>query len=125
MAIYGIGTDILRIERGQEMWKRFGMQAASRMLMPEELEELARAKDPGRFLARAFAAKEAFVKALGTGFTGVGWQGAGAVRAIGERPRLVFNVATQQLLDEAGIVRSHLSFSDEAGMIIAFVVLET
>ena len=125
MAIYGIGTDILRIERGQALHQRYGDRAADKLLMPEERPGFEAARDRGRYLARAFAAKEAFVKALGTGFTGVGYREAGAVREPDERPRLVFSAGMQQRLQALGIVRCHLSFSDEGGFICAFVVLET
>lgn len=124
--IYGIGVDLLRIERGEKLWRRFGLRAADKLLhadervMFETLPDAAR----GRFLARAFAAKEAFVKALGTGFVGVGYTEIGALREPEQRPRLVFAERLQAQLDARGIVAAHLSFSDEAGLITAFVVLE-
>ncbi len=124
--IYGIGVDLLRIERGEKLWARFGEHAAAKLLHPaeravfESLPEAAR----GRFLARAFTAKEAFVKALGTGFIGVGFVEIGAVREPSGRPRLVFAQRLQDRLNALGVDGSHLSFSDEAGLITAFVVLE-
>jgi holo-[acyl-carrier protein] synthase len=75
-------------------------------------------------LARAFAAKEAFVKALGTGFRGIGYREVGAVRPPDQRPRLVFAPALETRIQGLGIVAAHLSFSDEGGMLLAFVVLE-
>ncbi len=124
--IYGIGTDLLRIERGEKLWQRFGTRAVDKLLHPAEravfetLTEAAR----GRFIARAFSAKEAFVKAFGTGFIGVGYSEVGAVREAGQRPRLVFADRLQAKLDALHIDAAHLSFSDEAGLITAFVVLE-
>jgi len=122
--IYGVGADLLRIERGEQLWQRHGERAARKLLHPDEWEGLRAAQNPGRYLARAFSAKEAFVKALGTGFRGVSYQDCGAVRAPDQRPRLVFSAEMQQRLDALGITGAHLSFSDDAGMILAFVVLE-
>ena len=122
--IYGIGTDLLRIERGQQLWLRFGEHAADKLLMPEERAEFEQARDRGRQLARAFAAKEAFVKALGTGFHGVSFRDAGVIRAQGQRPELVFSTAMRERLRALQITGAHLSFSDEDGFIFAFVVLE-
>ena len=65
--IYGIGTDIVAVKRLQGMWERHGDRALGKLLAPQELGEFARAADKGRFLAKRFAAKEAFSKALGTG----------------------------------------------------------
>ncbi|MBA4286143.1 MAG: holo-[acyl-carrier-protein] synthase [Xanthomonadaceae bacterium] len=122
--IYGIGTDLLRIDRCEALYARQGERALNKLLMPEERAALGQAKSPGYAIARAFAAKEAFVKALGTGFHGVSYQDVGALRAPKARPRLIFSAATQARLDALGIGAAHLSFTDEAGMIIAFVVLE-
>lgn len=122
--IYGIGTDLLRIDRCEELHARQGERALAKLLMPEERAALPDQKSPGYAIARAFAAKEAFVKALGTGFHGVSYQDVGALRDPKQRPRLIFSAAMQARLDALGISAAHLSFTDEAGMILAFVVLE-
>jgi len=64
--IVGIGTDIVAVARLQGMWERHGNQALDKLLAPDELDDFARAADKGRFLAKRFAAKEAFAKAFGT-----------------------------------------------------------
>jgi holo-[acyl-carrier protein] synthase len=122
--IYGIGSDLLRVERGEQLFARHGQRALNKLLRPEERAALAEAKSPGHAIARAFAAKEAFVKALGTGFHGISYQDVGAVREPRQRPRLVFSETMQARLAALGIDRSHLSFTDEAGLIMAFVILE-
>lgn len=122
--IYGIGVDILRIERGCNLWDRFGTRAAKRVLHPDEWIQLESARQPGAVLARSFAIAEAFVKALGTGFSSVCAREVGATRAEGERPRLVFSDRVAQLMADRGIVAAHLSLTDEAGLVCAFVVLE-
>jgi holo-[acyl-carrier protein] synthase len=122
--IYGVGADLLRIDRGEGLWQRHGQRAVDKLLHPAERERFDPAANPGRYLARSFAAKEAFVKALGTGFRGVGFNEVGIVRKPEQRPELVFSERLQGQLDALGIRRAHLSFSDEAGMVLAFVVLE-
>ena len=79
--IFGIGTDVLQVERVEKTWQRFGEHFARRLLLDEELALFAKAKRPVRFLAMRFAAKEAIVKALGTGFANGIW-----VRDVGMMP---------------------------------------
>ena len=62
--IYGIGTDIVAVARLRGMWERHGEKALERLLAPQEMPDFAKAADKGRFLAKRFAAKEAFSKAL-------------------------------------------------------------
>ena len=66
--IFGIGTDILRIDRVESTYARFGQHFIALLLMPQEQALLARSKNTVRFLAMRFTAKEAIVKAMGTGF---------------------------------------------------------
>ncbi|MFO0451132.1 MAG: holo-ACP synthase, partial [Pseudomonadota bacterium] len=70
--IFGIGTDLIRIERVEATYRKFGRHFVERLLLPEERASFARheAREARavRFLAQRFAAKEAIVKALGTGF---------------------------------------------------------
>ena len=65
--IHGIGTDIVAVARLRRMWERHGERVLEKLLAPREIDEFAKAADKGRFLAKRFAAKEAFAKALGTG----------------------------------------------------------
>jgi holo-[acyl-carrier protein] synthase len=122
--IYGIGVDLLRIDRGDKLWQRHRDRIVDKLLHPAEKAAFNPDHNPGRSIARAFAAKEAFVKALGTGFRGVGFKEVGAVREPDERPRLVVSDRLAGHLASLGVDGMHLSFSDEAGMIVAFVVLE-
>lgn len=124
--IHGIGVDILRLERIQKIWDRSGTALADKILGQAERVEFEANKNPVRYLAMAFAAKEAFVKAYGTGFRGeLGFSDAGVLRKPNGRPHLVFSPKLQALLAEQGIVRGHVSLSDEGGVICAMVVLET
>jgi holo-[acyl-carrier protein] synthase len=122
--IYGIGTDIVAVKRLQAMWERSGDKALARLLAPQEIPEFARAPDKGRFLAKRFAAKEAFSKALGTGLRPPAILPAIAVGhdELG-KPTLVFSGQLAELIKKQGLV-AHLSVSDEAEYAIAYVILE-
>ncbi|QNM95574.1 holo-ACP synthase [Chitinimonas koreensis] len=123
--IFGIGTDLIEIARIGSAHARHGERFLARLLAPAEREEFAGVSDPVRFLAKRWAAKEAFAKALGTGIRppvelagiAVGHDAAG-------RPLLHFAPAIEALLREKGIVRAHLSLSDERASAVAFVLLE-
>jgi len=122
--IYGIGTDIVAVKRLQGMWERHGDKALGKLLAPQELREFARAADKGRFLAKRFAAKEAFSKALGTG---VRPPAVLPSIAIGHdelgKPVLAFCGQLAEMIENQGLT-AHLSLSDEAEYAIAYVILE-
>jgi holo-[acyl-carrier protein] synthase len=65
--IHGVGTDIVRVARLADALERHGARFAERILDASERAAFAAAPDPARLLAKRFAAKEAFGKALGTG----------------------------------------------------------
>lgn len=122
--IFGIGTDILEVRRIEASYRRFGGHFAERLLMPEELSLFAQARNPVRFLAMRFAAKEAVVKAMGTGFANGMWlRDAGVIPNCRGRPEVVFSARGRARCDELGIGETHLTLSDEAGLVVAVVVL--
>ena len=123
--IFGIGTDILRLERVAAAHARFGRRFAERLLMPEELALFDRGRGtPVRFLAMRFAAKEAIVKALGTGFAHGMWlRDAGVLPDPRGRPEIIWSPRGQQLCQRLGVGAGHISLSDEAGLVVAMVVL--
>ncbi len=122
--IHGIGTDIVAVKRLQEMCDRHGDKALARLLAPQEMAGFAMAPDKGRFLAKRFAAKEAFGKALGTGIRPPAVLSAIAVThdELG-KPHLTCCGQLQEMLENQGLV-AHLSISDEADYAIAYVILE-
>jgi len=122
--IYGIGTDLLRIERVERLWQKYGDHFAEKVLMPEERVQFEQAHRKGNFIAKCFATKEAFVKALGTGFHGVSYQDAGLVHLPSGKPALAFSPVMQTRLEALGVTGSHISLSDEDDRVLAFVVLE-
>ena len=65
--IYGVGTDLIEIKRVERVLARFGERFAQRILCEPELKRFRAHKQPVSYLAKRFAAKEAFTKALGTG----------------------------------------------------------
>ena len=125
MAIAGLGTDIVEIVR---LGKDEGamLRLAKRVLTPSELQQFEQHRTPQRFLAKRFAAKEAAVKALGTGIgNGISWQhievqnnGLGA-------PTLAFNGEFAARCEARGITNSVISISDEQHYAVATVILES
>ena len=122
--IYGIGTDLLCIDRIERVWQRHGAHFVDKILMPEEQVQLAASRNAANFLAKAFAAKEAFSKAWGTGFAGLSHHDVGVVRDADGKPALVFSGVQQSKLKVRGVTAAHLSLSDDDGRVLAFVVLE-
>jgi holo-[acyl-carrier protein] synthase len=120
--IHGIGTDIVAVARLRGMWERHGERALARLLAPRERDDFARAADKGRFLAKRFAAKEAFAKAFGTGVRPPVLLSALAVihDELG-KPAFAYDEA---LAAAAGHLIAHLSISDEAEYAVAYVILE-
>lgn len=122
--IFGIGTDLVEVARIRAAWERFGEHFAHRVLMPEELQGFWRAHDPVRFLATRFAAKEAIVKALGTGFRHGMWlRDSGHVPDARGKPCVIFSPRGQALCRRLGAGPAFVSLSDEAGMVLAFAVI--
>jgi len=122
--IYGIGVDILRVERIEKIHRRHGARFAERLLHERERRDFEVARKPADFLAKCFAAKEAFVKALGTGFHGVAHDEVGVVRDRRGRPQLVLGPKLARRLARLKIRAAHVSLSDEGGVVCAMVVLE-
>lgn len=122
--LYGVGTDIVAIARMVEALARHGNRFAERILAPSELNEFHAARDGARFLAKRFAAKEAFAKALGTGLRAPATLSAIAVthNVLG-KPELAFADDLSMHLQSLGL-RAHLSISDERDHVVAFSVLE-
>lgn len=122
--IFGIGTDLVEIARMAAVYERHGARALAHILAPEEREECAGAREPGRFLAKRFAAKEALGKALGTGIRAPVLLTAVAVRhEANGRPFFAFAPELAAWL-AARSFHCHLSLADEGGHAIAFAIVE-
>ncbi|APV50947.1 holo-ACP synthase [Betaproteobacteria bacterium GR16-43] len=123
--IVGIGTDVTSITRIEAALERFGEKFAHRILAPEERGRYHATKQKANHLAKRFAAKEAFAKAIGTGihspFT---WHSIAVARDVRGKPLLHPSEAMARHLAELGVKASHVSLTDDAGVAVAFVVLE-
>ena len=122
--IFGIGTDVVQLDRIEQSYARFGEHFARRVLMPEEEEAFRKQSRPVRFLAMRFAAKEAIVKAMGTGFAHGMWvRDSGIVANAWGRPEVIWSARGRQMCEQLGIGESHITLTDEAGLVIAVAVL--
>jgi len=126
--IIGIGVDLLDIRRLERLVNRFGDQFINRIFTQEECRYASTSPHPIRAYANRFAAKEAAVKALGTGMNdGIGWHDVEILRALSGAPSLVFhnkaNDKLMSLIPSGYTAKSHVTFSDEPPYSTAFVVL--
>lgn len=122
--IFGVGTDIVEIARIQHTYDRFGAHFVDRLLMNEERGLFEKSKWPVRFLAMRFAAKEATVKAMGTGFAHGMWiRDVGIISNVWGRPLVVWSDRGKEVCRELGIGAGHVSLSDDAGLVLAFAVV--
>jgi holo-[acyl-carrier protein] synthase len=122
--IFGIGTDVISLDRIAAAFARHGERFVERLLMPEELAAFRACKRPVRFLAMRFAAKEAIVKALGTGFAhGVWIRDVGIVPNAWGRPEVIWSERGRKVRDGLGAGEGHVTLTDEAGLVVAVAVL--
>jgi holo-[acyl-carrier protein] synthase len=123
--IFGVGTDVVEIDRIVKALERWGERFAERILCAPELNRFRHHRQPASYLAKRFAAKEAFTKALGTGIKApANWHGVWVTNRPSGKPELEFSQPLQTLLSGRGISRAHLSLADERGVAVATVILE-
>jgi len=124
--IYGVGTDLIEIRRIERVLQRYGNRFARRILCEPELEHFRVHRKPAAYLAKRFAAKEAFTKALGTGIHApANWHGVWVVNLRSGKPTLEYSPELREFLSRKNILKSHLSLSDEREIACATVILET
>lgn len=123
--IYGIGTDLVAVKRMGDLHTRYGGKLAERLLSPEEWGDYAEAASKEHFLAKRFAAKEAFAKAMGTGMRApVSFSTISVTHDTLGKPGFVFAPELGNWLKTHAIKSVHLSLSDEQDYVVAFVVAE-
>lgn len=123
--IFGVGTDIVAVPRIADAWRRFDRRFAERILTPHELKLFADARDPVRFLARRFAAKEAMAKALGTGFAhGISPRLLGVISDAWGKPQVALEPAARVVAERLGAGDGFVSIADEVDLVTAFAVFE-
>lgn len=125
--ILGVGIDHVDAGRIGKLIARFGERGKRRLFTERELERCVDRPDPAECLAARFAAKEAFVKALGTGLRGMKWTDIEVRGSEGEPPKLLLHggarAAFERSVGDGG--RVHVSLTHEAGSATAVVILET
>ena len=127
--IFGIGIDVLKVDRVEKVYEKHGERFVRHLLLPAERTQLELTARPVRFLAMRFAAKEACAKALGTGLSfGVYWRDMGVVNLPSGKPtmRLTNGAARvlERLVPRGMKPHIHLTITDDGGMAQAFVIIE-
>lgn len=122
--IFGVGTDIVETARIERVWEKFGDLFARRILLADEYRLFMHSARPTRFLAMRFAAKEAVVKAMGTGFAHGMWlRDVGTLPDRRGQPQIIFSERGRRKCEDLGIAGGHLSLTDEAGLVLAVAIL--
>lgn len=123
--IYGVGTDVVEIERIRAVLAKYGERFARKILCEPELRRFENHRLKANYLAKRFAAKEAFTKALGTGIRApANWHGVWVRNLPSGKPVLEFSEPLKRFMDSKGVTSAHVSLSDERGVAFATVVLE-
>jgi len=124
--IVGTGVDITEVPRIQRLVTIYGERFLKRVFTSEEIRYCTSKANKAERLAARFAAKEAALKALGTGLRGgITWRDVEVVRMPGQRPQLRFHGKAAQIAAVLGSTRAHLSLSHTVDMAIAHVILES
>ena len=122
--IHGIGTDLVRLERFEQMFMRHGERLVRHLLMTEEIELYRVSAQPARFFAMHWAAKEAIVKALGTGFAqGIWLRDTGYMPNEKGKPEIIWSTQGRSVCTRLGAGEGHLTLTDDQGLIVAMAVL--
>lgn len=123
--IKGIGTDLVAINRIEEVFNRHGQRFAEKILGDTELAEFKTAANPINFLAKRFAAKEAVTKAFGLGLSkGMRWQDIQMDHLASGQPIITLSGKAKRHFDGINGTAVHISLSDDNDMVCAFVVVE-
>ena len=124
--IYGIGVDIASIERFQRFIDVGNSAIMERLFTQSERSKCGGRKDAASCLAARFAAKEAFLKALGTGLRdGISWHDLEVSNNALGKPELLLSGKAAEQFQANRLATVHLSLSHDGGSAIAMVVLES
>jgi len=123
--IVGIGIDTVSISRLEKLIQLRGEKFLRKVFSQSEIEEGMKREKNASFFAARFAAREAFAKALGTGFRrGVSIRDIEVKKADLGRPELSFTARVEEMLKANGIARCHLSITHDGDSAQAIVILE-
>jgi holo-[acyl-carrier protein] synthase len=124
--IVGTGIDIAEVDRIAASIERFGRRFLERVFTPEEIRYCDSKANKAERYAGRFAAKEAAMKAIGTGWhRGVTWQDIEVVRVPGGRPTMAFHGKAAEFFRKLSAVRAHLSITHTKELAMAQVILES
>ena len=125
MNIAGVGTDLARVERFRRFLSKEKLGIVERIFTPEEREYSLGKKDPSPHLAARFAAKEAFLKAIGLGLReGISWQDMSVERNELGKPSLKLSGRAAEIFQARGFQALHLSYSHDGDYAVATVIVE-
>lgn len=123
--ILGTGVDLAEVDRIREAAERYGERFLSRVYTPAELAYALRKANKYERLAARFAAKEAGMKAIGTGWRGgVRWQDFEVANEPSGRPTLRLHGVAREVAERLGVKRVQLSLTHTATLALAHVILE-
>ena len=123
--IIGMGVDIAEVERIQSAIERYGDTFRRRIYTPAERDYCEQFKNKYERYAGRFAAKEAAMKALGTGWRrGVRWVDFEVVREAGGRPTIALDGAAKEIATQLGVKRISLSITHTSSQALAQVIFE-
>lgn len=126
MAILGIGTDIVEIDRIEAVVGRTGDRFARRILSAAEWQQYQQHRQPVRFLAKRFAVKEAAAKAFGTGIrNGLAFAQFEVINDALGKPGLRYYLQAAELAERLGVKHVHVTLADERKYACATVILES
>ena len=123
--ILGIGTDLAEVDRIRAAIERFGGRFTSRIYTPAEAAYAERKANRYERYAARFAAKEAGMKAIGTGWSnGIRWQDFEVANLPSGKPTLCLHGRAREIADEMGVREISLSLTHTANVAMAVVILE-
>ncbi len=123
--IVGTGIDIVEVPRVAQAIERHGDRFLQRIYTPEEIRYCQSKRNAAERFAARFAAKEAALKAIGTGWkNGISWTEVEVAREPGGRPSLRYSGKAAGFAAKLGVKRASLSLSHTAQLAIAKVILE-
>jgi|Deesub1362A_J573_1020465.scaffolds.fasta_scaffold00095_74 holo-[acyl-carrier protein] synthase len=123
--ILGIGVDLIRSPRMERALTRWGMRLQRRLFTVAEWTACDGRSRPAECLAGTFAAKEALLKAMGTGLSnGMAWRQMEVVRGPAGEPSMRVSGRVRERLQEMGMKRIWVSISHEGDYAFAFAVIE-
>lgn len=124
MTVKGIGLDVVRISRMREVIERWEDRFLHRVFTPQEIAYCRSRRDPAPHFAARFAAKEAGLKALGTGLRfGIRWSELEVQRERGQAPTLVLRGRSREIGQARGGSRMLLALTHDGDYALAQAML--